>query len=163
MKSEYQLKSRNESMTLDLKVHINQLNNRDEKLKYIYACDNAYTISVLKRVDFPKLFDKIDKNAIFLGAEYEKERVGYAAFYANDLKNKIAYLTLICIADKYQRLHVGSVLMKKCIELSKKMGMNQIRLEVLKQDVHAILFYKSFGFEIEECENSVSYYMNKMI
>ena len=95
MKLEYQLEGKR--MALDSNIYIYQLDNKEEKLKYIYTCDNAYTFSVLERKDFSELFDKIDKNAIFLGIEYKKEEAGYAAFYSNDIKDRIAYLTLICI------------------------------------------------------------------
>lgn len=142
---------------------VHQISGKDEKLKYVQICDNAYTISVVQREKFSELFDKIHNNAIFLGIKYASEYVGYAAIYVNDFENYSAYLTLICISDKYQRLHLGSMLLKECIGIAKRAGMKNVRLEVLKRDEGAIRFYEKNAFKYEKDASSKSIYMQRLI
>lgn len=148
---------------LSSKVKIKQIKAKDEKLKYIQICDSAYTISVLKRNDFSELFEKIHQNAIFLGLEYNSEQAGYVAFYANDIEKKIAFITLICMSTKFQRLHLGSALMERCIQISKELNMEQIKLEVLLRDTVAIGFYKKHGFIQDSVASETSIYMKKKL
>lgn len=117
-----QLKNKCKLPTTFSNVIITQIKEENEILRYMKICDSAYTISVLKRDNFHKLFKKVHRNAIFLGLKYNSERAGYVAFYANDMENKIAFITLICVADKFQRLHLGTMLMDECIKMSKKEG-----------------------------------------
>lgn len=154
-----------EKNSLDIRsqLEIQFLNDKKEKLKCIEECDSAYTVSVINRENFAELFRKIDRNAIFLGIKIGSIYVGYVAFYANDVINYSAYITLICVAKKFQRYHLGSMLMEECIRVSRKAGMKQIRLEVLKRDEHAIAFYKAFGFYIMEEDTLQSYYMCKLL
>lgn len=142
---------------------VRQITEKDEKLKYLQACDSAYTISVLERNDFDELFEKIDRKAFFLGGRYLSEYAGYAAVYINDFKNFSAYITLICVSDKYQRKHLGSILLMECINIAKKSGMKNIRLEVLKEDDGAIHFYKKNAFEYEKEASSKSIYMQRLL
>ncbi len=159
----YQLDHAKKFMDIERIFSVHQITEKDEKLKYIQICDSAYTFSVVQRDDFLELFDKIHYNAIFLGMKYASEYVGYAAIYANDFENYSAYITLICISDKYQRLHLGSMLLKECVDAAQKAGMRDIRLEVLKQDQGAIQFYEKNKFEYEKEASLKSIYMRKLI
>lgn len=144
-------------------VVIRQIEDKAEKLKYMQICDSAYTISVLKSDNFGELFEKIHQNAIFLGLKYNSQLAGYVAFYANNMENKVAFITLICIADGFQRLHLGTMLMDECIKMSKEIGMEQIELEVLRQDINAICFYKHYDFVEEKMVSDKSLYMKKKL
>lgn len=135
-----------------------------EKRRIMIVCDDVFTISVIKRSNFEELFDKIDKNAAFIGAYTRKREIaGYCALYANDLIERTAYITLFCVRSQMQRMHVGSKLMDASIEEAASRGMNKIRLEVLKVDTGAIEFYKRNGFVITGCAADDSYYMERSI
>lgn len=163
MMNNYQLDCNEKFRNVEHLFNLHRVMERDEKLKYIQQCDSAYTISVVQRKDFLELFEKIHHNAIFIGMKYAFEYVGYAAIYVNDFENYSAYITLICVSKNFQRLHLGSNLMNECICVAKKSGMKRIRLEVLKKDTHAIEFYKSVGFSLEEKEKENSIYMSREI
>lgn len=85
--------------------------------------------------------------------------VGYVAFYANDSNRKTAYISNIGVCEDYQRNHIGSMLMEKCLAVSKHQGMEKIRLEVLITNEKAISFYKHWKFEFETRGGNGSSYM----
>lgn len=126
---------------------IQEITDRAEKQRFLEECDDAYTISVIGRSFYPELFEKLNTKAIILGIYTDTNMTaGYSAFYANDMENQKAFLTLFCIKKTMQRNHLGSLLMQRTLEEAKKRGMTKIGLEVLKEDAGAILFYKHMGF-----------------
>lgn len=123
--------------------------NTVEKRMALEQCDDAFTLSVVKREGFEGLFEKIDSNADFIIARQGRECLGFAAMYANDFENRSAYITLFAVRQNYQKRHIGTLLMKKCIDVAEKKGMKEIRLEVLKRDAGPISFYQKMGFQYE--------------
>lgn len=147
---------------------IQQVENKEEKLRLMYKCDNTFTLSVTGRVCFSELFEKIHKYAIFLSVKCDcckngdtDSTAGYAAMYANDTESLTAYISLICISKNYQRHHLGTALIQECMSKAQDAGMKQIRLEVLKRDAHAIRFYEACGFKKESNATEKSFYMRK--
>lgn len=137
-------------------IQIKRIYDSKIKKEYIEVCDSAFTISVINRENFSELFSKIDKFAIFIGLDYDGQKAGYAAIYANDIITNIAFITLIVIGEEYQRLHLGTQLLSECFEYAKNAGMRTIKLEVLKCDVGSIRFYETnhFLFDSEASEES---------
>lgn len=130
-----------------MEILFRKIFDRAEKLNIMKECDHAFTISVVGRSFFDTFFDKIDQYAFFWAAFNEKNEVcGYSVFYANNLENKTAFLTLFCIKKNMQHMHLGSRLMNLSIEESRKSGMNKMALEVLQKDEGAIRFYEYCGF-----------------
>lgn len=122
----------------------------EEKRKVIEKLDHVFPRGLVRRDNYEEIFGKIDNYAIFIGAYENDEPVGYAAIYANDMESKIAFITMIGVLENMQGKHVGSTLMKRCVEESQKCGMNAIRLEVLNTNTKAIDFYHHSGFEFEK-------------
>lgn len=141
-----------------MKVEIQLIKKATIKRKIIEKCDMAFINGITMREDYEKIFSKIDKYAIFISAGIEKVYVGYAAIYVNDLENNVAYITMIGVVDSVQGLHIGSMLMDKCIEISKMNGMRKIRLEVSTDNKKAIRFYYHKGFVYEKkCSEQSDY------
>ncbi len=145
-------------------INIKLVNKRCDKINIMQLCDAALPIKLFERANYTEIVEKIVENAFFLGAfnwdGLYKFPIGYVAFYANNHISKNAFISSICVLNEYQRSHIGSKLMRRCIEISKKQGMERLRLEVLKTNDKAIDFYSSWGFEYEE-ERENSFYMRK--
>lgn len=156
---EYELLSIEDDNDKKIKYTITKTKNPPEIDEAVIECDAAYTISVINRENSQEIISKIKKHATTLLVRKESQIIGYACFYANNVILKQAYITLICIRPEYQNKHLGSALIQCCFNQSKEAGMETIRLEVLKQDIKAIQFYKSKGFIIESESDHESYYM----
>lgn len=138
-------------------LHISQ-----HKEDAIEQCDEAFMEPIKDRGNYKELFEKIDKNAIFIAAR-NRETLGYAAMYANDLETKMAYITLLAVKPACQGMHIGSNLLSACENLARQSGMRCIKLEVSNKNRKAIGFYKRFGFEKMKQQNQNSIYMIKQL
>lgn len=118
---------------------------------------------LLERVDIEEYAKKISEYACVYILRKEKITYGLVAIYMNDRINKTAYITLIGIAKKYRRMHLGSLLMNYCIEEARASGMKALKLEVDKKNSAAIAFYEKEGLKILGEGSDSSYYMKKVI
>ncbi|MCM1261869.1 MAG: GNAT family N-acetyltransferase [Butyrivibrio sp.] len=138
--------------------------DRMEKRKIIEVCNTAFSVGMLRLSNIEDVFNKIDKNAVFIAAYDKNMPVGYVAIYANDYVSKIAYISMIAVLENMQRKHIGSELMNRCIVEATKNNMEYIRLEVHKSNQKAISFYEHYGFEFEtECSDKSNYLIKKII
>lgn len=104
--------------------------------------------------------DKLINNAIII-VHYEKSViVGFCAFYANDIKTKKSFLTMICIDKKHQGFGIGSLLFKYWVNYVIKLNLKCCELEVKKNNLKAISLYKKNGFRINK-ETINSYFLLK--
>ena len=60
--------------------------------------------------------------------------------YANNLETRVAYISMIGVLGCMQGRHIGSQLMRKCIQVAQNNGMQFIRLEVLNANKKALIF-----------------------
>ena len=130
--------------------------------RIIQEFDSVFLDSVTQRSNFSDTLEKINKYAVFLIA-HGRDTFGYAAFYCNDYHNKIAFLTLIGVARKYQHQHVGSSLLWAIEKISLENGMLFLKLEVSKRNRSAISFYCRNGFKKIENSSNSTFYMIKRL
>lgn len=128
-------------------ITVERIDDVIQKYKVMLLCDSAYSESVVYRRDFALLLMKIHDNGIFLFAKGNRDIVGYAVVYANDMQTREAYITLICIRNEFQGCGFGHRLITACIDQARKQGMTTIRLAVLKKDIKQQGFYVNQGFE----------------
>ena len=89
------------------------------------------------------------------------ENIGFAAFYCNDTKKRQAYLTYIAVKDIFSGLGYGKIIIEEVLRISKHNGMSMIKLEVRKDNINAIMFYKKMGFTQIEFKNKETIYLKK--
>lgn len=123
----------------------------------IRFCDGAFIAPVAQRAIYPNLMEKIHQKGKFIFA-YDSNPLGYCAFYANDTERRTAYISLIAVLPEYQKMHIGTELLKKSFEMMRTYGMEHCMLEVRKNNKNAIQFYKKNQFVVEE-ERLESYLM----
>lgn len=120
-----------------LKIIVANENNVEDIYKLEVECLQSYEI-------YSKDIIKSNLEQHFnLLAEINEEIVGYVAFsYIEDQSE----LLKICVLPHYQRLGVGSKLLKRSIDLLAEKNVNEIFLEVSEENSKAISFYEKFGF-----------------
>ena len=135
----------------------------DEIYKVLIDLSDAYTPALAEKI--PNLQDyayKLYCNAEVFAA-VDVSVLGFIAFYANDRKSKISYITQIAVKPKSQNKHIGKELLDLCIEASNVYGMKGIKLEVYKDNSKAIRFYERNGFEFCGEASVESMYMMKRL
>lgn len=125
-----------------------------EKEYIIKECDTAFDEAISDRHRYPELIEKIHLCAMFFAARNARS-IGYAAVYANNSSNKIAYLTLIGVKSDTQHCGVGKSLLVCCEDAAKKNGMQMMLLEVNNSNINAKGFYSHMGYKFyKEASNS---------
>ena len=117
-----------------------------------------YTLSSGK-VDKDILAQKLHKYARVIGVKEDNKIIGFAGFYCNDSKNRNAYLSLIAVDPYWRKQGVGKVLLNEVKLQASNMGMNQLVLEVRKENIKAIKFYQKSGFEKMGKESRESFFL----
>ena len=144
-----------------MKIQI--VEDSEQKRTILEKCDKDFPRPLTNREEYEDIFSKIDKYAVFLAAYDGEEAVGYAAIYINDAATNTGYISALCLMKEEQGQHIGSALMRSCLELAAEKGMTCIRLEVLNTNAKAIRFYEHWGFEYEKiCSGESAYYVKKL-
>lgn len=115
----------------------------------IAAIGNELPDTLSERTDIKKYVKKlITYGSLYMVIDTNKKPYGVMAFYSNDHKTKTAYLSIIGLLPSVHRMGIGKRLMKILFLESKKAQMNEIALEVNKENISATSFYKKMGFRI---------------
>ena len=95
-------------------------------------------------------------NSHYIVAKLQGKIVGFAGlkvmFDEVDIMN-------IAVRKDFRNQGIGSLLLKNLIELSKKLNLNSITLEVMEENYPAIHLYQKFGFK--KCGIRKNYYQNQ--
>lgn len=98
-----------------------------------------------------RLFDYMAKliiNGYVYTVREEGRLVGVIGFYANDIVNHHAFLSIIAVDKSCRSKGLGLGLLKKMIEVCGENQMSKIQANVLKENKVAIDFYLRQGFVI---------------
>ncbi len=142
-------------------ISVDLLDDNEAKLQIMRRAEPTFSETDASK-HTPEYYDKICRNAYFIAATRDAEICGFCALYANDLKTKTAFITLIAVLPGAQKTGVGSELLKSAFEIARDKGMRRMCLEVEKQNTGAIAFYKRGGFT-ETAENGDTIYMGRDI
>lgn len=112
---------------------------------HLKECDNNFTPSLSSRLDIAAYSKKIFDKSITFEAWQNSILSGTIAAYFNKT-TKSAFITNVSVLKKIMGLGIASKLLKMCIDYSFKNEIKQITLEVNKNNIHAIAFYKRFNF-----------------
>lgn len=110
-------------------------------------------------VDKDVLADKYHKCARVIGLYEQESLAGFGGVYCNNLQSRTAFLSLIAVHPSYQRKGYGGLLLSEVIRISKDEGMEQLELEVRRQNTAGICFYQKQGFCFLEKETEDSVFM----
>jgi ribosomal protein S18 acetylase RimI-like enzyme len=87
---------------------------------------------------------------------------GFAAFYANDTVNFQAYLSMIGVKRNIQHSGIGTQLISAVERYAAQNKMTSIKLEVNKENLSAIRFYKRRNYLIAGETDHSFYYQKKL-
>lgn len=138
------------------------IENLNEIKNILYQFNNVFKPTLTERVGNLEIYaEKLYNNANIFAVIKELQYIGFAAFYSNDIENNIAYLTQLAVKPEIENKGIGKMLLFVSIELSRKMGMKVIKLEVINDNIKAISFYKKNGFKFCQQVSKNSKYMIK--
>ncbi|BDU49747.1 ribosomal protein S18-alanine N-acetyltransferase [Haliovirga abyssi] len=109
------------------------------------------SISFIEMESFNKPWNKNIIKSMFESKEYlilveyvKKEIVGYIILYNT---SDVVEVLRVAVMKKFRNQGIGKTLLEKAIDETKKIGYNEIFLEVRVTNYSAIYLYKKVGFE----------------
>lgn len=117
-------------------------------------------LTELDRVIIPPLSDRVDLNeyAVKLAAladifylKKDNQDIGNCAVYLNSTER--GFISSIAVKKEYQGKGLGRNLLEKVRDIADSRGISEIRLEVFKNNSHAIVFYERMGFHVVDRKN----------
>lgn len=143
-------------------MEIFHLNSYDEIYNAYISVKDTFP-NLEKRVNIDEYLNKLFKYANVFAVKTDGKICAFAAMYANNQETKTAFITLIGIDIALKRRGIGTKLFEFLVGFAKQNTMNALLLEVDKNNVGAIEFYKKQGMKIESEASSKSYYMKKFL
>lgn len=139
----------------------------DEKTihKILLAMDNTFTPTLTSSIENLSNYAKsLASNAEVYYVKINEEIVGYVAFYANNLKERISFITQIAVKKEKQSMGIGKKLIEIAELKSRENDMATIELEVYLENLSAIKFYKKSGYQtIKSIKEGQSILMSKKL
>lgn len=135
--------------------------NIKEVIIFLEEENNSFPVSIKSRINISYFAKKILNNAEVYAYLCRTKIVGLIAFYANDMINKTAYLTYICVNEKYRSHKLGLNLMNAMFEECENKNMKKVKLSTNKRNIKAQKFYEQLGFKrIDEIDDTYLYKIN---
>lgn len=130
--------------------------------KYLEENSSIFIPPLNTRIDIEEFSNKIYNNAIHFCAFDKDNLIGFLASYFNHPQKEFGYITTISVSLEYQNKGIASKLLTEAFNYARLNNFNNIRLEVHKNNLHAIDFYKMKGFDFIEMKE-FSYMMEAKI
>lgn len=116
----------------DIHVHLNN-------------CNDSFVPPLNTRINLTDYSKKIYDNAITFEAWNDQELIGLIASYFNK-ENDFGFITNVSIIKEHMGAGIASKLLKMCMAYAKNHHYKNIKLEVIKDNIPAINFYKKYNF-----------------
>ena len=119
--------------------------------------------SLNNETDLKRLSEKFFANGTVFTA-YESEKiVGFIAYYRNNFEARCAYLSMIACKKKFWGKGIAAALYDKMYLDCKKNYFVKIRLQVAKDNMRAINFYRRRNFKFEcSSDEKFDYYVTEI-
>lgn len=125
----------------------------------VEICDDAFENKTSKMPNYSDLLSKWKASGTMLCVRNDNIK-GYIVLYANDFQTKKAFISMLGVRPLYQKQGCGKYLIQACEEIARERMMKTLTLEVKKNNINALGFYKHLGFE-ETFEKEESFFYTK--
>ena len=129
--------------------------------KHLDVCSPTFIPPLDSYTNIGEYAAKLHKNAILFTKHEDSKLIGLIASYEVKVEKK-GWITNVSVDPNHQSQGIAHDLLKQCVEYFKDKEYNIIGLEVFKENLRAINFYKRNGFIIEK-EIKNTYIMEKII
>lgn len=132
-------------------------NTAEEKelLLHFQKCDSQFIPPLSKRVNLIDYSKKLVEYSETFEAWNRKNLVGVISIYLNDDKTKIGYISNVSVLEAFWNKGIAKKLIKSLKNYSFKLDFLKLSLEVNKDNIKAITFYKAQGFKIDKEESNI--------
>ena len=128
---------------------------KESEILEVLQCFSHYFNLLRNNIELQnQMAKKYSAQAQFRVVLCEGEIAGFISFYANNQIDRVAYVSMIAVSEKFRRRGFGKILLENYENISKLKNMKKINLEVLLSNTAAINFYERYGFTCIESRNT---------
>lgn len=128
---------------------------QNDVLLHLKLCNDEFIPKLNARVNLEEYSIKIHQNAITFEAWNQNQLIGLIATYFNQ-EHLFGFITNVSVAKNHMGTGIASKLLEMCINYATTNQYQTIKLEVNKENIPAINFYKKYNFtEIETKTDSL--------
>lgn len=131
----------------------------DDIVNLIYEFKDVFPNITVNEQTAESFAEKFSKHANVIQLTFYNEVAGMAVYYANDMKQKIGYISLIGLKKEFRGKHLGRDLLKFVIDDMRTHNMNFVKLECADININAYHFYCKMGLKPAERAGKESLYM----
>jgi len=130
--------------------------NQNRLTQFLLELDNNSEFNVVSdalfksKMTLEDYVDKITTKANIITDVKNDDFRGFIAFYDNDNKSRVGFLSFLAVSKSFEGLGIASHLINKAITILQEKNFVEFKLEVSKKNINAIKFYTKFGFEVIE-------------
>lgn len=121
-----------------------------EILAHLKDCNNNFTPPLSERINLDEYSRKLHEKSVTFEAWEERCLAGLLAAYFNDSTGYSVFITNVSVLKDFMGSGIASELLRRCIGYAIKEKYREIKLEVNKENNHAIGLYRKFDFIIDD-------------
>lgn len=138
-------------MSIIYRSEKNELEKYYKEVKeLIISNDKDFPVSIINRVNIDNYLEKIIQYGQSIIMIDNNKVIGCNLFYANDVKTRIGYITLLCVDRAYRKQGIASNLLKQAFSIMKDNGMIYCDLSTNQNNESSINLYTKHGFSTIE-------------
>jgi len=118
----------------------------EELRSLLIRSQKSAQIELLHRDALDAYINKIDSNAEILIWREKGSIQGFIAFYSNEPKGQVAFLTMLAVDPGYARKGIGRCLLQAAISFVRAKSFSKFKLEVNANNYAARALYDQSGF-----------------
>ncbi len=128
---------------------------KDKFINLLSEIGNALPTSLSEKVKVDDYAEELLNTDELIIALYQNDYVGLLAYYDNDIITRKSYVSILSIKTSFQRMGIGSALIRRMEEHAIRKGMIQNSFHIQKRSQKVINFCKLNGYVIiDATENS---------
>jgi ribosomal protein S18 acetylase RimI-like enzyme len=122
-------------------------NNKEKLLNFLRKVDHDFNPPLSSKVNLEEYVEKITQQAkLVIRYTTEREIIGLAVLYCNDLKDLKAYVSLVAVASSQRAKGYAKDMMQEAIDHVRRAGFDSVGIHT--NNPHAVSLYKNLGFVI---------------
>lgn len=131
-----------------MEIHVGLTLSQSEVKSLLNRFDDSSDPPLHLGLDFESYSKKLSDFAYFIIAEESKEQIGFIAYYLNDILSFV-YIPQIVVHKTSRHQGVGHIMLNRLLDIIKGQY-KSLQLEVLKDNLYALSFYRREGFKTIE-------------
>ena len=121
--------------------------NTDKLLNFLRKLDHDFSPTLSSKVNLEEYVEKITQQAkLVIRYSNEREIIGLAVLYCNDLKELKAYVSLVAVASDQRSKGYAKSMMQEVVDHVLGAGFHSLGIHT--NNPYAMALYKNMGFNI---------------